>query len=258
MGNSLNCSIYCLILTSLLFFLGGCTEKEFDPADPAKSFTIAREPYDDENFEIAVQRLGEFKSRFPYSKYATIAELFIANSHFELGNYEEAAVSYSQFVKLHPNNEKVDFAMYRIGESYWIDSPEEVDREQEFTHKAIEEWEKLVKRFPQSQYTKKAQKFIAEGQRRIAESYEFIADFYCKMEIIHACAYRFELLAEKFPEFKDLYNKSLQQAALALDQLAELKKADPESDKNIYFKTMTAAQIKMRAAELRKRLQSGS
>ncbi len=136
-------------IAGLLVFIGifnvlltACTEKEFDPNDPAKSYGIAKEPYDDENYEIALTKLGEFKSRFPYSKYATEAELLIANSHYELSQYTEAALAYAQFVKLHPRHPQVDYAMFRIGESYWQDSPEEVDREQEYTLKAIEEWQR--------------------------------------------------------------------------------------------------------------------
>ena len=53
-----------------ILFLTACSEKEFDPNHPQKSFGIAKEPYDDENYEIALQRLGELKSRFPYSKFA--------------------------------------------------------------------------------------------------------------------------------------------------------------------------------------------
>ena len=94
-----------------------CVTDAPDPDEPEEAFKIAREYYDDENYEQAVQKLGEFKSKFPYSKYATLAELYIANSQFELGNYDAAAVEYLQFIKLHPSHPEVPFAMYRAGES---------------------------------------------------------------------------------------------------------------------------------------------
>src|SRR4051812_6804251 len=80
-----------LILLGIIGLLGACAEKEFDPNDPEKSFGIAKEPYDSENWDQAVTRLGEFKSRFPYSKFAQEAELLIANAQFELEHYTEAA-----------------------------------------------------------------------------------------------------------------------------------------------------------------------
>jgi len=242
---------FSLIFMFLAINLAGCSEKEFDPNDPAKSFSIAREPYDDKNYDIALTKLGEFKSRFPYSKHAATAELLIANSHFELAHYEEAAIAYTNFAKLHPKHEQVEFALYRVGESYWVDAPDSIDREQEFTQKAIDEWKVLIEKYPEGEHTKKAKENMAKGQRRIAESFEFIAKFYCKLEIYHACAYRFMLLADEYPQFTDMKKNALAKAADALDKIAVIKQEDPESDKNIYFKTMSADQIRGKAWELR-------
>ena len=237
--------LFLLLVNSL-----SCTDKEYTGNDPGEAFAFAREPYDDKSYDNAIKRLGEFKSRFPYSKHTALADLYIANAHFELEQYEEAAASYANFSKLHPKHEQVPFAMYRAGESYWNDS-QTIDRDQEYTQKAIDEWQKLVEKFPQNPYTDKARKQIVDGKLKIAKSHEFIADFYCKLEIYHACAFRFLLLAKEYPEFKDIHKKSLQKAADSLDKLAKLKEADPESDKNIYFKTMTPDQMRQKASQLR-------
>ncbi len=236
----------------ILFF--ACAEKEFDPNDAEKSYGIAKEPYDDGSFEIAVTKLGEYKSRFPYSKYAVEAELLLANAQFELGHYTEAAVAYEQFVKLHPKHPKIDYALFRIGESYWEDAPEEIDREQEYTTKAIKEWEKLTAKLPDSPYAKKAKDLIKQGKRRLAESISFIFQFYCRQDINHACAYRAIQLADEFPEFPDLRIDALEHAINSLDQVAKAKEKDPTSDKNLYFKTMSASEIKARADGFRKLL----
>ncbi len=246
------------LLTLLLFILAvmtsACSEKEFDPNDPQKSFGIAKEPYDDENYEIAVQRLGEFKARFPYSKFATEAELLIANSQFELGHYAESALAYEQFAKLHPHHPQVDFALFRIGDSYWKDAPEEIDREQEYTQKAITEWEDLIGRMPKSPYAKEARTLVAKGKRRIAESILFVARFYCKQEIYHACAFVSIQMADEFGEYADLRVEALNLGIKALDHVAAAKAKAPDSDKNLYFKSMTADEIKARADNFRRLL----
>ena len=233
-------------LTVFIFFSllpNGCQQKNMDPNNPSHAFAAAKEFYDDKNFEQALQKLGEFKSRFPYSKLAVTAELYLANSQFELGRYEEAAIAYQQFIRLHPKHPEVDFAMYRVGEAYWVDAPEEEDREQEYTIKALDEWKKLVSRFPDSEYTKKALGFIDIGKRRLAESIKFVASYYCKMEIYHACAFRYIQLAETYPQYKDLKKQALTEAAKALEELAEIKRDHPKSDKNIYLKKMSAKQL---------------
>lgn len=228
-----------------------CVEKSLDPNDPAKSFSYAREYYDDENYEIALNRLGEFKTRFPYSKFAVEAELLIANAHFELGQYPEASAAYAQFARLHPNHEKVDFAMFRMGQSYWEDAPEEIDREQEYTGLAIAEWQKLLESFPDSPYAAEARKNIAEGKKRIALSNEFVAAFYCKQEIWHACAYRYVQIFESYKNFPKLAKRAGSAAAEAFDKLAKLKREEPDSDKNLYFKSLTYEQLLDMGARLR-------
>jgi outer membrane protein assembly factor BamD len=246
-------------LLSILFCVGlslsACTEKEFDPNDPAGSFAIAREPYDDGNYEIAIAKLGEFKTRFPYSQFSANAELFIANSHFGLGQYDEAAATYEQFVKLHPKNEQIDFAMFRIGECYWAEAPDDIDRDQELTTKAITAWQRLIDQRPQSQYASKAKEFLEVGRLRIARSLEFIVKFYCKQEIYHACASRALELAERYPQMVDIRNSALTLAANALDQVAKEKDKNPESDKNLYLQNLSSAEIREKAAATRNLIQ---
>ncbi|MEZ4741091.1 MAG: outer membrane protein assembly factor BamD [Bdellovibrionota bacterium] len=241
---SIFCSLFLLVVAS-------CSEKEFDPNDSEKSYLVAKEPYDDENYEIALTKLAEFKARFPYSKYAIEAELLIANSHFQLGQFTEAAVAYEQFAKLHPKHPKVDFALYRVGASYWADAPEEIDREQEYTAKSIEKWEKLVSKYPNSQYSKLAKDNIKDGRLRIAKSEEFVAKFYCKQEIWHACAHRNLKIADKYGEYKDIQLRAALAASSALEKLAKQKTEQPDSDKNLYFKNMSAKQLLEKARSLK-------
>ncbi len=241
----------CAIAAALFFGLVACTEKELDPNDPKASFALAKEPYNDESFEIAISKLGEFKSRFPYSQYATEAELLIANAQFQLGRYPEAVVSYEQFAKLHPKHPQGDFAMYRVGESYWKDAPEEVNREQEFTAKAIEEWHKLLASYPDSKYTVEARQLILSGRKRLAEHAVFISDFYCRKKIYHSCAYRYLQVDKDFPEFPEVRRKALLTAADALEKVATEKTSDPDLDTNIFVRDKTPAQIREEASKAR-------
>lgn len=243
---------YSFFLLILPIFLVGCSEKELDPNDPVKSFAIVKEPYDDENYEHAITRLGEFKSRFPYSRYASEAELLIANSQFELDQFTEAALSYEQFVKLHPKHPKTEFAMFRIGECYWEESSDNVDQDQDFTLKALDSWKDLVVKVPQSPYAEKARKLIQEGQRRIAESIAFVVKFYCKQEIYHACAYRALQLADDYTVFPDLHRLAVKKAIESLEEVAKVKAKDPTSDKNLFLKNMSEQEIRGRADQLRR------
>ena len=228
-----------------------CVDDDYDKTDPSASFADAREYYEDENYEIALQRLGEFKSRFPYSKHAVEAELLIAKSHFELENFEEAAVEFKQFIKLHPKNKDVPYAMFMVGKSYWTGSPDDIDRDQDLTKTAIKEWQVLLDKYPNSEYSSKAKTMMKEGHRRIAESHLFVVQFYCKQEIFHACAHRAMALLELYPQYKDIKLTALHKAALAFSHLAEQKEEERDSDKNIFFKSLTSQQLSDKAKQFK-------
>lgn len=243
-------SIRCLVLLIISILAQGCFDKEFTE-DSAESFKIAKEPYDDESYEIAVLKLQEFRTKFPYSLYAVEAELLIANSQFNLENYEESALSYEKFARLHPKHEKTPFALFRVGESYWQLAPEDIDREQEFASQAITEWENLVEKHPDSKEAKEALTFIEKGHRRIAESSDFIGKFYCKQELWAACAYRNLRLARTFKQFKDLRSAALVRAGNGLKMVATTSKEISSEDlehtelreANIYMRTLSTEQI---------------
>ena len=232
-----------MILTIFFCSIQGCVDDDYDKNDASESFLRARQDYDDENFTLAIQSLGEFKARFPYGKLATVAELMIADSHFQMEQFEEAAVSYKQFAKLHPKHEKVEFALYRVGLCYWYASPEDIDRDQGFTKLAVQEWQNLIDLAPNNDFSLKARKLIKEGNQRIADNLKFVADFYCKLEQWAACAFRSLLVANEYPEFKAIKKNALKKAGDALAILAANKRADPSSDKNTYYNLMSADDI---------------
>ncbi len=92
---------------------------------------------------------------------------------------------------------------------------------------------------------------VKEGKLRIAQSFEFVAKFYCKQEIYHACAFRSINLARRFPEFDEMRKDALLRAADSLVEVAKVKKEDPQSDKNIYLNTLSAEEILALSKKLR-------
>ncbi len=238
-----------IILSSLLV-LTACSEKNLNPDDPQESFSVASQPYNEHDYEIAIKKLGEFKSRFPYSRFALEAELLIANCYFNLGKYAEAGPAYEQFAKLHPKHPQLDYVLFRSGQSYWMDAPTEIDREQEFTGLAIARWERLLKEFPQSQYTAEATQLTKVGKRRIAESENFVTAFYCKKGLWHSCAYHSLLIIERYSDHRDLVKEAAKRASMAFKRLAEHGPTLENKDTNLFYRSMSQETLLQKSREL--------
>jgi outer membrane protein assembly factor BamD len=242
-----------MLVTLAGFIIVSCDEVKEDPNDAGAAFVNARAEYDDEYFEMALPKLQEFRARFPYSKYSTEAELLIADSHFQMDQYAEAAAVYNQFVKLHPGHPKVDFALFRVGECYWEEAPEEMDRDQEFTEKSIEVWKELATRFPKSKYLSEAKEYKKIAERRLADAEGFVAEFYCKQQKWGACALRSMGIIENHTSYKDLVKTAAKLGKVAFSNLASgVESGKIKSDANLFTRKMTPAQLKAKSKELDK------
>ena len=241
MKNLIKVTFFCLLINA-------CVSDFSTTEDPNLFFSSAKQAFENKDYEITIKKLSEFKVRFPYSRHCLDAELLIADSYYQLNNFIEAAVSYHEFTILHPKASQLDYAIFRTGESYWALAPEKVDQEQSYTKQAIKEWQKLITKFPQSSYAKKSRALIKDGQERLALSHEFIAAFYCKQEIWHACAYRYSKLAMDYPQFRSLQKKAYKMAADAFEQLVSMKRQDK---KHLYYRDFTDDELLNKAKEYR-------
>lgn len=147
----------------------------------------------------ALEAFQKLKERYPYSKYAILAELKIGDAHFHKKNYEEAALAYEEFVRLHPRNEAVPYVLYQLGMSQYLASPS-MDRDQDQTRKAMETFQRLVEVYPGTEYAAKAQVQLLECEKRIA-AHEFrIGRMYYRMGKYRAAQLRLTRLQEDYPQ----------------------------------------------------------
>jgi outer membrane protein assembly factor BamD len=153
----------------------------------------------EKDYGDALKAFRTIKERYPYSKYAILAELKVADAHFLKGQYAEAAVAYEEFVRLHPRNEIIPYILYQIGMCHFL-SFRATDRDQEETKLAMESFQRLIQAFPQSEYSQRAKKQLLECTKRLAYHEYHIARFYFRQEKYDAARVRLEKLTSTYPE----------------------------------------------------------
>src|SRR6476469_11114830 len=72
-----------------------------------KNYEKGLNELDRSDWVAASKYFGFIKSRFPYSKYAVLAELRLADAEFGAEQYLEAIDSYRLFMKFHQTHELV-------------------------------------------------------------------------------------------------------------------------------------------------------
>jgi len=156
----------------------------------------------DVNYPAAIELFQEVIDNYPYSEYATLAELKIADVYFEQLQFEEAASYYQDFVELHPSHPEVPYAIYRNGLCSF-EQVREVDRDQTPTHEAVAQFKVLLERYPDSEYAELGRERLREAVDHLAAHDIEVGLFYYKREDYHAAANRFRQALTAYPDHTD-------------------------------------------------------
>lgn len=216
--------LHVLLPVLLLVQLTACTsnEKKSDTAEGA--FSIAQEFDKDERYEEAIRRFQDVKNKFPYSKYATMAELAIADAYYKQESYAEAQVSYQTFKELHPKHAQIDYVTFRLGMSFYEQLPETEDRDLTLSQSALLYFDEVISVYPNSEYAKQAREKRDETLKKLATKEMYIADFYFKRKIYLSALPRYEALLKNYPNL-GFDSAALSRASLSAARLGELDRA---------------------------------
>jgi outer membrane protein assembly factor BamD len=181
-----------LIASSFLFFNACSSGPKRDSNTPKGAYLEAQDLDKDERYEEALQKYADVKNRFPYSRYAVLAELAIADVQYKKEAFIEAQASYELFKELHPRHPKSDYVTFRLAMSFYSQLPGTIDRDLSLAKKAIVYFNELMKNYPQSKHVKDAKKHRAECVGKLAQKELYIAEFYFIRDMYDSALKRYE------------------------------------------------------------------
>lgn len=191
-------SLVCLFFVGIS--LSGCSGSSVVKNDPRILYEEAEQDIENDRYLMAHDKLALVKNRFPYSKYAVLAKIRIADLHFMEESYAEAAASYETFCELHPQHETVPHAKYRIGESYYKDTPDVTARDLTSSKKALEAFYLFAQQFPNHPKVSEANERIKEIKNKLAEKELYIANWYLGQDQYQSAEGRYAELLKNYPD----------------------------------------------------------
>lgn len=173
-----------------LMVLAGCSSDGPEGKTEAeKLYKEALELVEDDRYILATEKLQQIKTQHPYSYYATPAELLLAEVQFKQESFPEAAASFLLFRDFHPKHEKIAYVIFMIGESYYMQLPETIDRDLESGLEALKYYDELIAKYPAAKEVKTAKKRMKKIQGMLTEKDQYVADFYFKTKVWRAARY---------------------------------------------------------------------
>ncbi|MFN3826890.1 MAG: outer membrane protein assembly factor BamD [Micavibrio sp.] len=150
---------YILLTTvSCSLLLTACSssgEKQKLESDrPVESlYNQAADMLDKGEYNEAARLFEEVERQHPYSQWATQAEMMAAFSYYKKTRYDEAILALDRFLELHPGNPSSDYALYLKALCFY-EQISDVARDQEMTRLALDSFDTLINRYPDSRYAR--------------------------------------------------------------------------------------------------------
>lgn len=172
------------------------------PKTAATYFQEGEAFYDKGLYEEAVKAWEKVRDSYYSPEMNVLAELKIAEAYYLGGQYVEAATAYEDFLKQHPNHERANEALYRLGMSYYQQILS-ADRDQTATRNALVTFQTYLQRYPDARNAEEAQVFAKRCEDRLAEHELLVGRFYLRTEHPEAAIGRLEGLFKDFPNYQD-------------------------------------------------------
>jgi len=169
------------------------------------AYQSAEKAFRAKDFLEAIRRYNIIRTKFPYSRFAKLADLRIADAYFEQEKYATAVEQYRNFTKLYPDHPKVTYAAWRVALSFYEQMPDDYwplppgyERDLARARDAEREVRYFMRRHPDTEYTEGARKKLLEIRRRLADHEFYVATFYLKQDNPRAAALRLTYLLQNY------------------------------------------------------------
>ncbi len=190
-----------LIVAVLTAFLAACAKPVVPPPKTAAFYLQEGEKFFDKGlFEEAIANWEKVRESYYSPELNIIAELKIAEAYFLAEKYPEAAAAYEDFIKQHPNSDRIPQAMYQLGLSYFRQMLP-ADRDQTATRNAWETFRSLLNKFPKDPHREEVQVYLGRCEDRLAEHELYVAKWYLKIDRYQAAIDRLEGLFRTYPNY---------------------------------------------------------
>jgi outer membrane protein assembly factor BamD len=202
------------LLLGASIFSSGCSifnsnlNGEVSYLDSVKqNFEAGEKALADKSYEDAIAYFEHVRSKYPYSIYAALSDLRLADTYFYQSKWLEAADAYDFYLRFHPRHEKSGYAWFQIGKSYFNAQPENLFifppsylKDQTATKEALEAIDRYLVEYPTHEKIEEAKKMRTELRLNLGLRDMKIAEYYANRKRWPAAVSRYERVAALYSD----------------------------------------------------------
>ena len=189
-----------VLVMSLLLVAAGCSAMMPGPTPilpPEELYKTGETELGNRRYEEARLNFRKIVERHPNSSYAPKARFYIGEAYYREAEFDKAVKEFEGFLAFFPRHEIADLVQYRLAMSYY-DQMKPVEQDQALTQRAIDQFKKLVKEYPQSRYATDGLAKIDKCRERLAQKEVWVANYYFTQGNPSAARQRLELVLKDY------------------------------------------------------------
>jgi len=166
---------------------------------------MALEEFYDDNCVEAEPAFREVSKKYPYSRFAALADLRAADCKIKQEQYADGIASYQDFIRRRPTHPEVPYARLKIAEAHfaqipgeWLLSPPAHQKDQVDTQSALQSLRGFIKRYPKDGRVKLARTMERKALSLLAQHELYAARFYLRRDRPTAAIMRLEGIRKNF------------------------------------------------------------
>lgn len=171
----------------------------------------------------AVHNFEELDRQYPYSGWATRGQIMTAYAQFLNDDYDESLATIERFIKMHPGHQNLAYMYYLAGLNHYYQMTD-VNRDQSETQKALDAFNEVVNRFPQSPYARDARLKVTLCNDHLAGKEMTVGRYYQSQEMYLPAVNRFRSVVQNYQTSSQtpeaLYRLTENYLALGIDDEA--------------------------------------
>ncbi|MGH8441327.1 MAG: outer membrane protein assembly factor BamD [Nevskiaceae bacterium] len=169
-------------------------------------YKLARRSLDSADYPGALERYNRIQLRYPFTDYATQAQLESIYAKYRSFDAEGAIGTADRFLKEHPRHLSVDYVYYLRGlvnfqrtESFLEELVDSSAQDVSHARRAFDDFALLTQRYPKSRYAGDARLRMVHLRNRIAAHELSIVRYYVRRGAYIAAARRAESIIADYP-----------------------------------------------------------
>ena len=165
-----------------MILLMGCGKKNVHlEEDLSPRFEKAMGYFDKGKYSRAKDEFDYIIMADPGSKISNESQYYMAESMYQIKEYDEASIAFDRYVRFSPDYSKIEKARYRICECA-INFSNSYQREQSQTHRALEQLQMFIEDFPASDLINDAEDAMLALRLKLAQKDYEVGRMYLKLE----------------------------------------------------------------------------